>query len=144
MNHKSVSSHFRQIIRAILVVALSGTVMVPPAFAKLSANTVNPTATVNPNGHLVRLTGPITCTLTQPVFLRVTVTQRSTGAVAEGYAYLIGTTQQQQWQVVAHTVGGTAFVAGPATVVAGARSLASGQPDDAHQWLVAVTLVAGS
>jgi hypothetical protein len=116
----------------------------PLAFARIAYNTIDATATLSPNGRHIRLAGPISCDQTQPVFMRVTVTQRSTGAVAEGYAYFTGTVFPQQWQVHAHAIGPTAFVPGPATAVGLARSSTSpglGGPDDAHQWLVNVTLV---
>jgi hypothetical protein len=44
--------------------------------------------------------------------------------------------------VTAHALGNAEFEPGPATAVAFARTTTSpGQPDDAHQWLVNVTLV---
>lgn len=68
--------------------------------------------------------------------------RRETGAVAEGYVSFIGTAIQQQWLVQAEALGTTRMVPGPATVVALARStISAGHPDDAHQWLVNVTLV---
>jgi len=73
--------------------------------------------------------------------LRVTVTQRSTGAVAEGVAFLTSTGALQQWEVEARAEGGVSFEAGPATAVALARSSLGGKATDAHQWLVNITLV---
>jgi hypothetical protein len=71
----------------------------------------------------------------------VTVAQRSTGAVAEGHAFLTGTGTTNQWEVEATDQGGATFEAGPATVVALARSSINGHATDAHQWLVNVTLL---
>lgn len=72
----------------------------------------------------------------------MTVTQRTTGAVAEGYARLRGTTEGQQWLVEAAVLGRADFEEGPATAVALATSSRRGFTDDAHQWLVAIDLVA--
>ena len=71
----------------------------------------------------------------------MTVTQRSTGAVAEGVIFFTGTGQSNQWEITAVAEGRAAFEAGPATVVALARSAINGQATDAHQWLVNVTLL---
>ena len=71
----------------------------------------------------------------------MTVTQRSSGAVAEGIIFFTGTGQTNQWEITATAEGRAAFQAGPATVVGLARSSVSGQATDAHQWLVDVTLV---
>ena len=71
----------------------------------------------------------------------MTVTQRSTGAVAEGVIFFSGTGQTNQWEVTARAEGRATFEAGPATVVGLARSSSQGQATDAHQWLVNVTLL---
>ena len=73
--------------------------------------------------------------------LRVTVTQRSTGAVAEGVIFFTGSGQTNQWEITALAEGRATFQAGPATVVGLARSSIHGQATDAHQWLVNVTLL---
>ena len=87
------------------------------------------------------VTGPLAATADDRIELRVTVTQRSTGAVAEGVIFFTGTGQTNQWEVTAITENRAAFEAGPATVVALARSSVNGQATDAHQWLVNVTLL---
>ena len=73
--------------------------------------------------------------------MRVVVTQRSTGAVAEGVALFTGTGDIQQWKVRAVTLTRESFEEGPATAVALARTTLRGQATDAHQWLVNVTLM---
>jgi hypothetical protein len=74
--------------------------------------------------------------------MRVTVTQRSTGAVAEGQLVFDCSTTQQEWQVHANVLGRETFQPGPARAVAMARTTTDrGETDDAHQWLVDVTLV---
>ena len=74
-------------------------------------------------------------------FMRLTVTQRSTGAAAEGRAFLTATGAVQQWEVETAAEGGATFEAGPATAVAFARNTVGGKATDAHQWLVNITLV---
>jgi hypothetical protein len=69
------------------------------------------------------------------------VTQRSTGAVAEGRAFITCSTDTLQWEVRASTQGQETFEEGPATAVAFAASSDRGDTDDAHQWLVNITLV---
>jgi hypothetical protein len=129
-------------LASIIAILAAAAVFAPLAYAKLSANTIDTVATLSGNNRRIHVTGPFSCDQTQPVFMRVTVTQRSTGAIAEGTAELIGTVAPQQWHIVAKAIGSTAFEPGLATVVALAKSTAApGHPDDAHQWLVNVTLV---
>jgi hypothetical protein len=71
----------------------------------------------------------------------VTVTQRTTGAVAEGYAIFKCTGVTEQWEVHAVAHGKARFEEGPATAVAIASTTARRETTDAHQWLVDVTLV---
>ena len=109
---------------------------------KLAANTINPIATLAAGGTRINLSGPFSCTQVEWVAFRVTITQRTTGALAEGYALRLGSTTPQQWQVLATNRGGPAFEPGPATAVAVAVSTLRGETTDAHQWLVPVTLQA--
>jgi hypothetical protein len=107
---------------------------------RLAGNTINPIATLDSGGNRVALSGPFTCSQVEWVAFRVTVTQRTTGAIAEGYALRLGSTTSQQWQVLATTRGDAAFEPGPAVAVAVAVSTLHGEATDAHQWLVPVTL----
>jgi hypothetical protein len=90
--------------------------------------------------HLV-VTGPIECTARERAHLRVTVTQRDTGALAEGHTRVTCTGESQQWEIHASTHGHEAFREGPAIAVAVARTVHHGDVTDAHQWLVNITLV---
>jgi hypothetical protein len=75
------------------------------------------------------------------VVLRVTVSQRTTGAVAEGETLFKANGNEQQWAVHARTFGRQRFEPGPATATALALTLArGGEVTDSHQWLVEVTL----
>ncbi|HZW11421.1 MAG TPA: hypothetical protein VFF69_16070 [Phycisphaerales bacterium] len=125
------------------VLILAALWLAPEALARLSANTIDTTATISDKGRHLVLTGPLTCDRVQWVDLRVTVTQRETGALAEGCVRFIGTPEQQIWTLEAQTKGRNGFVAGPATAVALATSTLNGQTDDAHQWLVDIVLEEG-
>ena len=132
----------RWLVSAALVLTLAGAFLARTAFARITYNTIAPVGIVAGHGRQVTVTGPIAVTAGERTELRVTVTQRSTGAVAEGIVFFTGTGQINQWEVTALAEGGARFEAGPATAVGLARSTVKGQATDAHQWLVNVTLIA--
>ena len=129
------------LVTATLLVIIAGVFVARTALARLSANTINPVGIVATNGRHLTLTGPIAVTAGERTELRVTVTQRSTGAVAEGIIFFTGSGETNQWEITVAAEGRAAFAAGPATAVALARSSQDGQATDAHQWLVNVTLL---
>lgn len=131
----------KPLVAASLVLLTLVAVQAGPA-PRLAGNTIDPTATLHSGGSRITLTGPFSCTQSEWVAFRITLTQRSTGAAAEGYALRLGSTSVQQWEVTAHSHGGPRFEPGPATAVAVAISSLHGQTTDAHQWLVPVTLEA--
>ncbi len=90
--------------------------------------------------HLI-VTRPIACNQEERVDLRVTVTQRETGAVAEGSTFFTCAVETQQWEVHAVTHGKAIFEEGAATAVGVASTTSRGVATDAHQWLVDITLV---
>jgi hypothetical protein len=104
-------------------------------------NTIDPVAIVAGGGRHLIVTGPIECNQEERAELRVTVTQRETGAVAEGYAIFKCTVETQQWEVHAVARGKASFEEGPAIAVAVASTASRRESTDAHQWLVDVTLV---
>ena len=126
---------------AALVLAAGGSIVAPKSFARIMRNTIDATATIVDAGRTIVVTGPIRNDRVQWNDLRVTVTQRTTGAVAEGQVRLRATTEVQQWVVEAEVQGREEFEAGPATAVALATTSRRGETDDAHQWLVAIELV---
>jgi hypothetical protein len=131
--------------RPLTLVAIAlGTLCLPLVglAPKLSANTIDESATLTTDGTRIILTGPIRCTQEEWVDLRVTVTQRSTGAMAEGRLRLLGTTESQQWELTANAEGGTDFEPGEATAVAMAVTTKKGVATDAHQWLIPIELAA--
>jgi hypothetical protein len=103
-------------------------------------NTIDAAATVSEDGRRVFVTGPISCTQTERVDLRVTLTQRLTGAIAEGRIRFVGTTTLQHWEVEVCATGRESFDPGPAAAVAVAVTSVRGVANDAHQWLVNITL----
>lgn len=131
----------KSVAPTVLVVMLAALYLPQLGFARrLAANTINPTATLKDHGSRIVVTGPLLCTQTEHVKLRVTVTQRTTGAIAEGHIRFTGTTTTQQWEVEAEAQGDERFEPGPATAVAVAISSVQGDATDAHQWLVNITL----
>ena len=132
------------LVSAALVLTLLGVVIVPTAFARIVRNTIDPVALVTDDGRHVIVTGPIACDGGERALLRVTVTQRTTGAVAEGLTRVVclGAGADQQWEVHAQAQGKAWFEPGVATAVGLARTTARGDTTDAHQWLVNITLVA--
>ena len=81
------------LVPATLLVILAGVFVVRTAFAKVAGNTIDPVGIVADQGRQVTVTGPIAVTAGERTELRVTVTQRSTGAVAEGIIFFSGTGQ---------------------------------------------------
>ena len=107
-------------------------------------NTINPSAEILNNGEEVVLTGPIQCSEPGTTVIRVTLTQRTTGAIAEGQTVFECSTTLQQWRAVVHTRGKERFVPGQAVAVAlGFGRGSTGVIEDAHQWLVNVNLYNG-
>jgi len=139
---QSIKQHKKWLVAAAILLTVGDVFVARTAFAKIVSNTIDPIARVGANGRHLIVTGPVRTDMVQPVFLHVTVTQRSTGAIAEGVATFTGTGNDQQWEVHAFARGRETFAEGPATAVAFARSATShGEFDDSHQWLVNVTLV---
>jgi hypothetical protein len=68
------------------------------------------------------VTGPIACTEGLTAYVRVTVTQRETGAVAQSHTRITCTGDTQEWEVHAGIHGKETFEEGPATAVALGRT----------------------
>jgi len=138
MNAKSTDRSTGR-VTAVAAVTLAGILASGPAVAKIAYNTINPVATLTDEGRHVVLTGPIQCDGNQPADMRLTVTQRSTGAIAEGTGRIECTAGVQQWEVRAETQGKAKFAEGPAIAVGLAiTTTGRGDADDAHQWRVEV------
>ena len=135
------------LMSAALGLIFVGVFLAPLAFAGVVLNTIDPVVIVADNGHHVIVTGPIACTQGEQAFLRVTVTQRTTGALAEGHTRIICTGDTQQWEVHGSIQRQETFQEAIATAVAVARTTLYeetteyGEATDAHQWLVDITLI---
>ena len=135
------ATRVKHLVSAAVVLTLVGVFVAPMAFGRIVRNTIDPVAVVADNGRHIVVTGPMACTAREKAHLRVTVTQRTTGALAEGHTRITCTGGSQQWEIHAATQGHEGFQDGPATAVAVARTTHRGDITDAHQWLVEITLV---
>jgi hypothetical protein len=131
------------VVVVAMVLTLLGVFVAPLriALARIMRNTIDPVAIVAGGGRHLIVTGPIFCDQVERVELRVTVTQRTTGAVAEGYTIFNCALVTEQWEVHAVAHGKAVFEEGPAIAVAIASTASRRETTDAHQWLVEVTLV---
>ena len=103
-------------------------------------NTINPVSIVSSDGREVVVSGPIQCEEGDYLQLRVTVTQRTTAAVAETVWNGVCAGRVQKWEVTALAKGESRFEEGPAQACALATSTRSGKQSDADQWCVDVIL----
>jgi hypothetical protein len=144
MSIQSIKQHKQWFVSAAILLAVAGVFLARTAFARVVSNTIAPVGIVADNGRQLRVSGPLVSdTAGEKVLLRVTVTQRTTGAFAEGVSEFAanGSFATNQWHVLATAQGGAAFEPGPATAVGVAVTSTRGQATDAHQWLVNITLV---
>jgi len=137
---QTISKHLKPLVSAAMLITLAPVGTAPMAFAAIATNTIDAQAVIAANGRRLIVSGPIQCTAGERVSIRVTVTQRSTGAIAEGSVVGVCTGNIDRWEVQATTRGKEAFQEGAATAVAIATTTTGGQTTDAHQWLVNMTL----
>ncbi|HEY6170217.1 MAG TPA: hypothetical protein VI454_19445 [Verrucomicrobiae bacterium] len=130
------------LVTAALLASVAGVFVARTAFARIAQNTIDPVARVSEQGRHLTVSGPLLFTAGETALLRVTVTQRATGALAEGELELTSTGGTNHWQVVATAQGKAVFAPGPAEAVGLAVTTLRGTTTDAHQWLVNITLVA--
>jgi hypothetical protein len=95
---------------------------------------------VGNGGKRVEVRGHLTCTSGEMAFLRVTVTQRSTGAVAVKDSGGTCTGKSQIFDVTASSVGAAHFARRKAKICALARTLRNTHATDALQWCKTVRL----
>jgi hypothetical protein len=126
---------------AALLLIVCSVLIAPKVFARISVNTIDTIATIAENGRSIIVTGPVQNDQVEWNDQHVTVTQRTTGAVAEGHLRFRGTITEQQWEVEASVKGDNLFEPGPATAVALCVATRHGEVTDAHQWLVNIELV---
>jgi hypothetical protein len=89
------------LVSVAMILILTGVCLPPLASAGIALNTIDPVATVTDDGRHLIVTGPIACTEGEQASLRVTVTQRATGAVAGGRTRITCTGDTQPWEVQA-------------------------------------------
>jgi len=127
-----LKKHLKAAVSTAIILTLLGVVVAPLGYGRIALNTIDPVATVSDNGRRIVLTGPIQNRCGRADLSAVTVTQRTTGAVAEGdrdsarhgRAATLGSPGQDARQ--------GAFEAGPATAVAIGVTSDHGQTTDAH------------
>jgi hypothetical protein len=142
MTIQSIRRQARWRLPAATLLILGGALLAGTSFARVAVNTIDPVAVVSVDGRNVVLTGPLACDQNQTADLRVTLTQRTTGAVASGRIFFPCSTTTQQWEVEVRAKGRESFAPGEAAAVALARTvIGGGASDDAHQWLVNIILV---
>jgi hypothetical protein len=81
------NQHRNSLVAAALILSLVGVCIAPTAFARIVNNTIDPPRP-RERQRPPPQTGPISCTASERAFIRVTVTQRTTGAVAAGHTVL--------------------------------------------------------
>ena len=159
-------SQMKGLVSATMVLTLVGALMAPMAFARakattktldrsasasdhglnpmrfrtVSTNGIVPFATIKDRGRQLIVTVAILCDGGERSSLRLTVSQRSTGAVAEGQIFPVCSGGEQQLQFVVTAQGGETFEEGPAVAVVLGRTTTGGKATDAHQWMEPITL----
>ena len=111
-----------------------GTTCLKPAAA------FNRTGGLTNGGRGVNVSGPIGCPAGDSVQLRATVSQRSTGAVAQGFWNKVCAGSGQHWHTTASVTDGVTMSAGCVHATGLAIVRHAGKPVDAFQWLRTVTL----
>jgi hypothetical protein len=99
-------------------------------------------ALLTSGGGTVRVSGPITCSAGDSVSIRATVSQASTGAVAEGLWSKRCTGTLMHWHITAIGTDGAHFSAGGADGAGLAIIRRHGMPGSAIQWIRPLTLKA--
>ena len=119
---------------AIIVLLLTQTTS-----ANMFRNTINPDVTMNANGRHLSVKGPIACSEGELLRIRLTVTQASTGALAQGYTSLdcAGDDVDLEWSLKAVTYGATRFEEGEAQACAMGLTRLNGEVTDIRQWCAA-------
>jgi hypothetical protein len=93
------------LVPVALLLVVSSLFVARTVVAKISMNTIDTVGLVTDHGRHGTVTGPIAVTEGERTELRVTVTQRSTGVVAEGVIFFTGTGQTNHWELTAGSRG---------------------------------------
>ena len=127
--------HLKRFVFTLLIVMVADLFVAPAAFARIRNTNDVFSVTFDKGRHLV-VAGHATCDAKETVVIRVTVTQRSTGAVAEADISFTATGELQDWLARLPTIGRQAFEEGQVTVVYLIHTSYRGESTDANQWLV--------
>jgi pimeloyl-ACP methyl ester carboxylesterase len=118
------------------------------AGAFVSGNTIDGLATYKQGGKLVRVTGPIACTRSERIAIRVATRQAETAARAGGRWKGRCTGEVQHWRVRARARGESRFQSGRGGVCAVATTRRGARVTDRRRWCervqVAATLIRGA
>lgn len=119
---------------AIIVLLLTQTTS-----AAMFRNTIDPDVTMNENGRHLSVKGPIACSEGELLRIRLTVTQASTGALAQGYTSLdcAGNDVDLEWSLTAVTYGTARFEEGEAQACALGLTRIGNEVTDIRQWCAA-------
>lgn len=132
--------------RTLLTTALAATIVATaapaPAPARVRVNTIDQVASLDGAGRVAQVTGPIGCTQAERATIRVTLSQRTTGAVAEGRWQGVCRRSTRRWTARRVVVQGSArFRTGRAQACALGVTRRRGRVTDARQWCQEVRLV---
>jgi hypothetical protein len=117
------------------------TALSAPALAGVSLNTIDRHAALDEAGRVVQVTGPIRCSQVERATIRVTVSQRTTGTVAEGRWRGRCRTTTRTWTVRRFVQQGSAtFETSTAQVCALGVTRRGTKVTDAKQWCRTVRL----
>ena len=130
-------------IYSLLVTALVATLTAPAASASAGVvlNTIDRTASLDAARGNVEVTGPIRCSQAERATIRVTVSQRTTGAVAEGSWRGRCRRATRAWTARAELQGAATFRTGRARACALGVTRRGGTATDAKQWCETIRLV---
>jgi hypothetical protein len=111
--------------------------LVQSASAVMFRNTINPDVTMNANGRHLNVRGPIGCDPGDLLRIRITVTQASTGAIAQGYTNYRCTGEDFEWTLKAVAYGAARFEEGEAQACALGSTRQGNTITDVRQWCAA-------
>jgi hypothetical protein len=127
--------------RVAALTAIAMTALAAPASAGVSFNTIDRQADLDAAGRVVEATGPIRCSAVERATIRVTVTQRRTGAVAEGsWRGRCGPTTRTWTAERFVQLGSASLQPGAAKACALGITRRAGRATDAKQWCQTVEL----
>jgi hypothetical protein len=124
-----------------VAVLVATALMAAPADARMVVQ-FDTQAALLQSGRLLRVKGPVGCSRTERMAIRVTVTQRAAGAVAEGWWRGLCRVRRATWTAREVGIQGRqVFRAGRAQACALGTTRRAGRVTEAHQWCETIRLV---